>query len=289
MTQILQEAVSEFSSTLKIEASMSVSGGDINACFELKTNQGRLFAKVNDPVRYPRMFESEYSGLQLLRAKTRFAVPEPLHVFSFNHHAVLLMEYLDFFPSSSSFWDDFGIKLAEMHLVGGENFGLDSDNYIGSLPQKNTYATSWGDFFKESRILPMLQQARESGLLNKKDEKGLEQICSKLHAFFPKEPPSLLHGDLWSGNAMSGPAGEPIIFDPAVYYGHRYMDLGMTLLFGGFDQRMYHAYNEVFPLSRDWEVGVQVANIYPLLVHLNLFGASYVSQLRTIVKRYSSC
>ncbi len=137
------------------------------------------------------------------------------------------------------------------------------------------------------RLLPQIMLASDNGLLPERPKKQFEELFKRVSDFFPKEKASLLHGDLWRGNYMTRKDGQPVVFDPAVYYGHRYMDLGMTKLFGGFPESFYYYYNEAFPLHWDWNYGAEVANLYPLMVHLNMFGASYFSRVNKILERFA--
>lgn len=287
MTEIIQEAVSDWKENLQVSNIRSVGGGSINQAYHVKTNEDELFVKINSLTRYPGMFHAEMQGLELLSANSSFVVPQPLHVFEGETYAALIMEYIPTGRPAGKFWEDFGQSLAEMHQQSSDSFGLDHDNYIGSLPQSNTNCDSWSEFFWEQRLEPQLRQAINSGLLERSDEIKFKLPSQRFDEFFPIEAPSLLHGDLWSGNYLSDENNSPILIDPAVYYGHRLMDIGMSKLFGGFDSRMYGAYNEVSPLPANWMDGVEVANLYPLLVHVNLFGSGYVSQVRSILNRYA--
>jgi fructosamine-3-kinase len=178
-------------------------------------------------------------------------------------------------------WEKLGRGLASIHQEQHINFGWESDNYIGSLVQVNTTYSDWHSFYTECRIMPLVKQLVDKGFFSDNDLNCALEWCSKLKDLFPAEPPSLLHGDLWSGNYMITAQADVAIFDPAVYYGHREMDLGMTLLFGGFDQRFYTAYNEAYPLQPGWQQRIAATQLYPLLVHAVLFGGHYVDNVRS--------
>ena len=287
MTQILQEAVSKFQPERKIRGIEPVGGGSINQCARILTNDGDLFAKWNARRRFPGMFEAEQRGLEILAVQSSFRIPVVFGVHHTETDSVLLMEFLTSGPQPAGFWEVFGRLLAEMHRQSSNSMGLDHHNYIGSLNQLNTAANDWNTFFVQQRLRPQLASAVRSGLLSRKDEALFDRLSVHLDDFFPAEPPALLHGDLWSGNYLCTAQGQASIFDPAVYFGHRLMDIGMTKLFGGFGERMYQAYHASYPLNGNWEEGIEVANLYPLLVHVNLFGASYVSQVRSILLRYA--
>jgi fructosamine-3-kinase len=165
-------------------------------------------------------------------------------------------------------------------------FGLDHENYIGSLTQINSVKSDWLDFYINERLGYQLKMAVDHGKLGSGTVQDFEQFYVFLESFLPSEAPSLLHGDLWGGNLMIGSAGEPVIFDPAVYYGNREVDLAMTRLFGGFSSRFYETYNEEFPLLPGYEDRIDVYQLYPLLVHVNLFGGGYISQVKSILNQF---
>lgn len=267
-------------SDLVIEEISRENGGDINDCFKIVTNKGSYFIKVNNARKYPKMFQMESNGLQLLSNHSSFYTPTVFFELDHNNWSILLMEYLHLRTNGS--WDKFGRSLADLHQVDDPHFGLDQDNYIGSLTQSNKKHETWASFYKEERISPLFKEAFDKGFFGKRDLVFVDKL--DFDKIFPVEKPALLHGDLWSGNAAFC-KGKPCIYDPAVYYGHREMDLGMTLLFGGFPQEMYAAYEEVFPLEKGWKQRVEIAQLYPLLVHVLLFGGSYIQQVRTILQR----
>ena len=184
------------------------------------------------------------------------------------------------------FWSLFGEQLARLHHVSAPTFGLDHDNYIGSLPQKNTHSPVWSNFFIQQRLEPQVRLAGEKGLLSPSAIRQFEQLYQVLPELFPPEVPSLLHGDLWSGNFLCDEKGNPVLIDPAVYFGHRSMDLAMTTLFGGFGQPFYEAYHYHFPLPANYRQQWEIANLYPLLVHLNLFGESYTGSILHTIQRF---
>lgn len=262
-----------------------IGGGSINQAFLLDDGLRKCFVKINSRSRFPGMFEAEEKGLNLLRSCDAFLVPQVFGIFHEGDDAALAMEYLPQGQKDASFSERFAHALVQLHQESEDYFGLDHDNYIGSLAQSNEKLSKWTDFFIQQRLQPQIQMA--NSLLETSLTKRLENLMNHLDDFFPEEKPLLLHGDLWSGNYMVGPKGEPSIIDPAVYYGHRYMDLGMMQLFGGFDRAIFDAYVAQAALDSSWRDGAEVANLYPLLVHVNLFGSGYVSQVASIVNRYS--
>lgn len=262
----------------------TVSGGDINKAYKLQTNKGDYFVKSNDALRYPGMLEAEAKGLELLAKKTEFTIPKVVAVGEYNKDSCLILHFLQKRSEKSDFWIDFGQKLAKMHRKTQKSFGLDHDNYIGSLRQTNHKHSSWVEFYIQERLEPQLKMAMDAKEIT--SAKSFEKLFVLLGDIYPNEPPALLHGDLWGGNYMVDSAGEPTLIDPAVYYGHREMDIAMTKLFGGFNNEMYHSYNDHLPLEKGWENRLDISQLYPLLVHVNLFGGSYVNSVMRIVDRY---
>jgi fructosamine-3-kinase len=268
-----------------IEQVQPVFGGDINSTFLLGTNAGRLFLKTNTAAPAD-MFEREYNGLQLLRATNAFTVPKPLAYGSEGDNTFLVMEYMAKGRPANNFWQQFGHGLAAIHNHTQNWFGLDENNYIGTIPQPNKHTDTWAGFYAQQRIMHLMQKALEQKSCSVNDVVLAEKLCTRFDTLFPKEPPALLHGDLWSGNFMAGEDGRPVIYDPAVYYGHREMDIAMTMLFGGFDKQFYHYYNEAHPLQAGWQQRVQLCQLYPLLVHLLLFGGHYYYSVMDVIKQY---
>jgi fructosamine-3-kinase len=262
-----------------------VSGGSINTCLRLETGKGIFFLKENNAATFPGMFEAEKKGLHLLKTKSSFEIPAVLSIAEEESYSLLLMEWLEKSPSPGNGWRDAGKKLAQLHKNNASSFGLDHDNYIGSLAQSNTQHGTWADFFSQERMLPQLKLARDEHKIDAALMKKAERFCSTLAEIFPAESPSLLHGDLWSGNFFFE-TKKPAIFDPAVYYGHREMDLAMTKLFGGFNPEFYTGYEEEFPLEKNWKDRTDFCNLYPLLVHVNLFGGGYVDDVKSILKEF---
>jgi protein-ribulosamine 3-kinase len=261
-----------------------VHGGDINRSFCLYGPDARYFLKVNDASRYPRMFEKEANGLNALQQSGSLTIPAVIKAGIVDQQQYLLLEWIDRGTATPRCWEKFGVALASMHQQQQTKFGWKEDNYIGSLPQRNTPYSSWAEFYRECRIMPLVTRLAEEGSFDKNDVDAAISLCNKFDQLFPAEPPSLLHGDLWSGNYMITSNGEAAVFDPAIYCGHREMDLGMTRLFGGFDERFYSAYNKIYPLEKDWETRLPLTQLYPLLVHAVLFDGHYISNARSIIR-----
>lgn len=284
--RIGEELAHHFDDPGELEESRPVGGGSINAAYRVSFPGGSAFVKVNHAQRYPGMFEVEAKGLRYLKDSGEIGVPEPLTTGQEGDEAFILMEHIEGGRAEADFWERFGKELARMHRHTSKSFGLDHDNYIGSLPQYNDEREDWPSFFAEMRLEPQMKIARDSGRMDGSDQRHFEKLYERLDRIFPEEAPALVHGDLWSGNYMVGADGEPVIVDPAVYYGHREMDLGMSTLFGTFGDEFYRAYHEEFPLESGWEERLDLANLYPLMVHVNLFGGGFASEVRNILKRF---
>lgn len=267
----------------EIISSKTQSGGDINNASIIKLSDGEsLFLKWNDSAP-DYMFETESKGLKILSdANTDLVIPEVVEV---GKNFLLLSLLIPGLGNSGSAYN-FGTELAKLHQHSFETFGLNHDNFIGKLPQRNHQHQNWADFFISERIEPQIKLGIQTG----KFESDLIPIVDTLHKtvqdLFPYEQPALLHGDLWSGNYMFTNSGVASIYDPAVYYGHREMDIAMTRLFGGFSSDFYDGYNSEYPLADGFEDRIELCNLYPVLVHANLFGGGYIHRTLEILKRF---
>jgi fructosamine-3-kinase len=200
-------------------------------------------------------------------------------------YQALLLSFVEPSNTSRQFWETFGIQLAQLHEKSQPRFGLDHDNYIGSLHQRNQPHDYWPEFFIEERLCVQLTLATSNGVSSSLVKK-FEVLFKQLPSLLPVEKPSLLHGDLWRGNLITE-TRLPCLIDPAVYFGHREVDLAMTQLFGGFDPIFLESYQGVFPLEKGWRDRLDLYNLYPLLVHLNLFGRSYEAKILNILKTFA--
>ncbi len=261
-----------------------VGGGSINETFRVETSSGLFFVKKNSSSLYPKMFEKEALGLKILADAGEIPVPEVVAWDETNEESFLILNYITPGTKSADFWETFAKRLAALHRHTDKMFGLDHDNYIGSLPQPNRHHSAWTDFFREERLQFQVKMARDAGKIGGDTIKRFERFYQKLEDIFPVEPPALIHGDLWGGNFIVNSNGEAVIIDPAVYYGHREMDLGMSQLFGGFHNSFYEAYNRHFPLQPGWQERLDYCNLYPLMVHVNLFGGGYLASVNSILK-----
>jgi fructosamine-3-kinase len=255
-----------------------VAGGCISHGGKLTTKRGSFFLKWNDLKRLPDLFEAEAKGLTLLAATGTLRTPVVGMYKSRDKHQWLLLEWIEAAPMATDFWEQLGRGLAFLHRQQATHFGLDHNNYIGSLPQSNRQHLHWHDFFWHERLLPQTRL-----LANPAWTKKIEAFAHKLPEIFPPERPSFLHGDLWRGNLLVDERGLPCVIDPAVYYGHREAELAFTQLFGGFDNRFFDAYVEAYPLQPGFDKRLNVYNLYPSLVHANLFGGSYLRQAERII------
>jgi fructosamine-3-kinase len=265
----------------------TIGGGSINSTYQLRINQKlKFFCKVNSATKFPGMFEKEKSGLELLAAEKVIRVPKVFGSFESNDLQFLVLEWIEEGEKSTGFWKKFGEQLAALHVVPREKAGLHKNNYMGALLQLNEPSASWTDFFIHQRLEPQLRLALDKKLIEVHHRKRFEKLYTLLPGIFPHENFSLLHGDLWSGNFLCDASGVPVLIDPAVYNGHRSMDLAMTTLFGGFDEVFYTAYNYQFPFPSNYREQWDICNLYPLLIHLNLFGRSYLNKILSIMQYY---
>lgn len=263
-----------------------VHGGDINQAFKVFRGDQAFFIKINEAAAFPGMMEKEARGLEALRKESLFRIPAVEAVGEWQGLQWLLLEWLPPIPRQPDFWQRFGAALAHQHLLRQTGFGWTEDNYIGRLPQSNRTHANWTDFYLQERIRPLVQLLVDRKQFSTGLPDRLENLRTVIQQEFPTEPPALLHGDLWSGNISCTGDGYPTIFDPAVYAGHREMDIGMTQLFGGFDSSFIEAYQHYYPLEHNWRKRLPLTQLYPILVHAVLFGGQYVNEARSIISGY---
>lgn len=272
-----------------LQSYKSVGGGCINNGLEVVCDDGaaaiKYFIKWNED-RIEDLFEKEAHGLSILSANTNFTIPTVLGHGSYGIRNFLILEHIESNIPNPDFWDSFGEQLAKMHRVSQQEYGLDHPNYIGKLPQVNHVHRNWIDFFIANRLEPQLGMAVYHNKISTAFAKKFKYLYSQLPGILTDEPPALLHGDLWSGNFMVDGKGSPCLIDPAVYYGHREIEIAFTQLFGGFDNRFYQSYQESYPLEPDFSTRAEIYNLYPLLVHVNLFGESYLSGIERVIRKY---
>lgn len=259
-------------------------GGDISAAWKIQTADGPVFLKTGSESAFA-MFEAEAEGLRELAGAKAIRVPRVLAVARHDDGTLIAMEWLELGGASADTQRILGRQLAEMHRHTQDRFGWSRDNTIGLTPQHNDYADRWPDFFREQRLEYQLRLASENGFRGELQSTG-QALLEILDRFFEDHSPdvSLLHGDLWGGN-WSSVNGQPVIFDPAVYYGDRETDLAMTRLFGGFSADFYRAYESSWPLSEGYEQRITLYQLYHVLNHLNLFGASYLGRAQAMIAK----
>lgn len=270
----------------EIESVLAENGGDINNAFQLKTSNGDYFVKYNSAEKYPEMFNREADALRLIKQFGDIETPNVIATGEYKNKTYLLLNHITSGNRNNNFWTLFGNYLANLHKNTAPEFGLNYNNYIGSLKQSNSQKSTWTQFFIEERLLPQIKLARDNGLAKKELSNNFERFFLQIESIFPTEKPALLHGDLWSGNFLCNKNSNPVLIDPAIYYGHREMDIAMSKLFGGFSSIFYESYNETSPLEKGWQQRIDFCNLYPLLVHLNLFGQGYLSSLLPILKPF---
>ncbi|RRB10925.1 fructosamine kinase family protein [Larkinella knui] len=260
-------------------------GGNVNTAAQVFSSEGLFFVKWN-PADSVDMFEWEARGLDLLRSTEAIYIPEVIGYGKYRDKTYLVLEYIDPVVPKTDYWESFGQSLALLHSHTQSKFGLHFDNYIGSLPQSNTLTDNGITFYIEQRLQPLAGMALYKGLLSKELYNKFQKLYQRLPDLLPVERPALLHGDLWSGNVMVNEQGDAALIDPAVYYGLREAELAFTTLFGGFDERFYDAYDEAFPMEDGFQERIPIYNLYPLLVHLNLFGMGYLSGIERVLNRF---
>jgi protein-ribulosamine 3-kinase len=272
----------------KIKSFTSLSGGCISDAYKITTNDKSDFFLKYNPSTSNDMFIKEANGLKELAKSHTIRVPE---VLGFDDDYILL-EYISTGSKKKNFFEEFGRSFAEMHKFTSESFGFFEDNYIGSNPQKNIPAekekSNWVEFYFNKRILFQFKLSEKLGNSTEELRIGISKLENKIQEIIgnSNEKPALLHGDLWSGNYMVDENGSAVLIDPAVYYGNREADLGMTKLFGGFGSEFYKTYNEIFPLEDGYEYRENIYKLYHILNHLNLFGGGYYSQAICLIKFY---
>jgi fructosamine-3-kinase len=258
-----------------------VSGGDINRAYRLKDGQHQFFVKTNSPDRLM-MFEAEMIGLNEIQSSNSIRAPRAFGCGMVGQQAFIVMEYIELSGRPDPVL--LAQQLATMHRYTRDQFGFAVDNTIGSTPQVNSSSRDWAGFWQQQRLGYQLSLARTNGFDNELFDTGM-RLNEQVSHFFSNYTPlaSLLHGDLWSGNQGADSHGNPVIYDPACYYGDHEADLAMMELFGSPGQRFFDAYDELFPIDAGYYVRRELYNLYHILNHANLFGASYLSQAKQMI------
>ena len=270
----------------KVTQLTSVSGGDISETFKIETSTKSYFLKVNNTPNALSMFKAEAYGLQLINDTKSIKTPEVIAYDSYQNTSFLLLEFIESKSPSTEDFKKLGHQLAKLHKNTSENFGLNQNNFIGSLPQSNKQHNTWLDYYTSERLLPQLELAKQKKLLTNKECPNEENIKNQLQELFTNIKPALLHGDLWSGNYLISTSGQPYLIDPAVYYGHFEVDIAMSKLFGGFSNDFYEEYFSNFIINSGTKARIEIYQLYYLLVHLNLFGSSYYRSVVSILKNH---
>lgn len=289
MTDIWQHIGAHIAATLErpfsIDGRDTVGGGCISRAHVITGGGRRCFVKLNHAATAA-MFEAEAEGLREIAATGTVNVPRPLCWGRVDDTAYMVMEYVEFGGEGTDTAPLLGRQLAAMHRVTGETFGWRIHNYIGSTPQVNTPEKDWTVFWQRHRLGYQLETAANNGhgaRLAHRGQRLVEALPALLGAHAPA--PSLIHGDLWAGNWAGDRRGDPVVFDPAVYYGDREADIAMTELFGGFPPAFYDAYRDEWPLDAGYKVRKDLYNLYHVLNHLNLFGGAYLAQAQRLTDR----
>lgn len=254
-------------------------GGCINQVYKVSQHNTHYLLKIKKGV--DNNHECEFHNLSFL-IKHNIPAPRPISYGTIPPFSYLILEYME--KSHADY-----IKLAEviasLHHIQNHSFGFHYDNYVGSIEQSNAFSEKWVDFYIRQRLLPLINACLKNHLLTNGDIKKFEQLFLKFPNILPEPTPSLIHGDLWHGNILFSSQG-PLLIDPALYYSHHEVDIAMTLLFGGFNEDFYNTYFAYFPKDNEWEERIAIYQLYPLLIHLHLFGKSYYPGLMTIVNHF---
>jgi len=282
----IKKALLQAGDDSNIKTTKHAAGGSINESCFVETDNRKYFIKFH-PEAPDRFFELEARGLELIRETNSIAVPEVFTYTDESNSAYLVMEWIDGAPSADT--DRIlGDRIAAMHQTFGEKHGFDDDTFIGSLPQTNGLFSSWLEYYRDQRLAAQLRMGIDKGRMTGKRRGRMETLLEDLGKWIPDDAaPSYLHGDLWGGNWLAGPGGEPYVIDPSFLYGDRHFELAFTEVFGGYSSDFYRAYQEQFPLSPDYEDIKPLYQLYYLLVHLNMFGEAYGRSVDTILKRYA--
>lgn len=260
----------------------NLTGGSISAAYAVHFEQRQpVFVKHNAAVPAG-FFAAEAAGLAALAQHDSLRVPGVLSVSD----TYIVLEFIHCAPVNASYWRTLGAGLADLHSKTMPCFGFEHDNYCGSTMQPNPKTACGYAFFADQRLAYQARLAYDSGKLPQADLRALEKLLVRLADLIPEQLPSLLHGDLWSGNVISDEIGDPVLIDPAVHWGWAEADIAMTLLFGGFDSQFYAAYEETRPLAHGWRERVPLYNLYHLLNHLNLFGGAYYHDVKNTIARF---
>ncbi|WP_108650818.1 fructosamine kinase family protein [Dongshaea marina] len=280
---IAEQIACELETPFAIKERTIIAGDDNNHAYHISDGSRSLFVKTNNKSHID-PYEVEAQGLKTLLASQTIRVPHPICYGKTKTHSFLVLEYLNFEPATPESWYKAGIELAALHSHGEQAmYGADEDNYIGPTVQPNSWQRKWCQFFAEQRIGWQLQLLQEKGILLGDIEELIARIKQKLAHHQPR--PSLLHGDLWNGNIAFCQDGQPVIYDPACYWGDREVDIAMTELFGRLPQSFYEGYLSEAPLDEGYGTRRDIYNFYHILNHCNIFGDAYLSQAKQLTQQ----
>lgn len=279
---------------LKIHISNSISiqnieffyGGNFNTASKVTADGLDYFIKWA-PEEDQNTFEKEAKNLHLIGETKTVLVPKVFGTGNFESKNYLIIQGISSGEQNPDYWQILGSQLAELHKFTSPNgFGLDYDNYIGTLVQENSWMKNGIDFFIEKRLLPQLDLAEYNRKIHSDLIEKFESLFKELPSILPDSPSSLIHGDLWDSNIMTNSDGKAIVLDPTSYYGFREAEIAFTTMFGGFENSFYEAYNEVLPIEKGFHERLPFYNLYPLLVHVNLFGEGYLPTINKILAKF---
>ena len=270
----------------EVVAMTPLGGGDVADPYRVLLGDGTtVFAKTKTDA-VPGFFVTEAAGLTWLREANEVAVPAVLAVS--DDPAFLIQEWIEPGYPTPTTEADLGVALARLHQSGAPSFGREDRRSTGSRGLPNEPCESWAEFYATQRLVPLAKLARDGDALPERAIVNLENVAARIDNLAgPIEPPARLHGDLWAGNRLVGSGGVSWLIDPAAHGGHREFDLAMMRLFGGFGERVFSAYHEAMPLSPEAAQRVPLYQLYPLLVHVNLFGGSYVAGVERAISAYT--
>ncbi|MFM6947903.1 MAG: fructosamine kinase family protein [Aquirufa sp.] len=281
--RILQIHLGQFD---KIDEFEFFYGGNFNLAVRVKLKKEEFFIKWNQG-EHPGHFEAEAKNLQLIHSTNTISVPKVIGVGKLDEKEYLMMECIPSIPKVENYWADFGEKLAALHHSSHPNgHGLDYNNFIGATIQINDWNPNGVAFFLENRLQKQVEKAVYDRKIDKSLVDKFEQIFQKIPTIIPNEKSALIHGDLWSGNAMVNQLGLVTLVDPSCYYGLREAELAFTTMFGGFEKQFYEAYHTNFKIEKGFHERIPLYNLYPLMVHVNSFGEGYLDTVKKILDTY---
>lgn len=284
---MIPEPIKQFISSLhqyNISSFSSVGGGSINDAYRYSFGNTEFFLKYNNEIEG--IIEKEVEGLNEIAKLNCIATPEVIAFEKIDGYEVLVLAFVTGGLKTEKAWVNFGKQLAEMHIKHAPYYGWHQSNFIGSLQQSNEPTSDFIDFFIKQRLKPQIKLAQQQQYFSFSEVNQFENLFQKLDTILPDTEPSLVHGDLWSGNFIIGEDGTPFLIDPSIHYNFRETDIAFTYLFGGFDSKFHEAYNFHYPLESGFQERISLYNLYPLLVHLNLFGKGYYSSVMNNLNQY---